>query len=117
MRTNFTSPFASAQTRKFSGLVSGNQSLSVACAGDLLGRLVDIQYNRNDFEFGRGTFQVRGNVIEVHPAYDDYGLKVELDFDKIVRLTRFDLVTGERTLAGFGAQYFCTTFLTAISFT
>ena len=63
---------------------------------DMLESLVNIQYNRNDIEFGRGTFRVRGEVIEVHPAYDDYGLKIELEWDKIVRISRNDLVTGTK---------------------
>src|SRR5262249_40554149 len=45
---------------------------------DLLDRLVAIQYSRNDIEVGRGAFRVRGDVVEVHPAYDDAIIRVEL---------------------------------------
>ncbi len=62
----------------------------------LLESLVNIHYSRNDIDFGRGTFRVRGEVIEVHPAYDDYGLMIELEWDEIVGISRFDLVTGEK---------------------
>ncbi|MFC2150509.1 excinuclease ABC subunit UvrB [Calditrichota bacterium] len=61
----------------------------------LLTKLVDIQYNRNDFDYGRGTFRVRGDVIEVHPAYDDYGLRIELEWDEIKSIARHNLLTGE----------------------
>jgi len=59
--------------------------------------LVDIRYDRNDFEFGRGTFRVRGEVVEVHPAYDDdYGLRIELEWDQVVSISRYNLVNGSR---------------------
>ncbi|NQT33901.1 excinuclease ABC subunit UvrB [bacterium] len=62
----------------------------------LLESLVNIRYERNDLEFGRGTFRVRGDVIEVHPAYDDYGLKIVLEWDKVVGIARHDLITGTK---------------------
>src|SRR5689334_8036231 len=46
---------------------------------DLLAKMVDIQYTRNDLEVGRGNFRVRGDVIEVHPAYEDAIVRIELD--------------------------------------
>jgi len=81
---------------------------------DLLAHLVDIQYDRNDFEFARGTFRVRGETVEIHPAYDDYGLRVELDFDTVKRISRFNLVTGEvevvlQRAAIYPAKHFVTT--------
>src|SRR5213596_1989010 len=48
---------------------------------DLLEKLVAIQYTRNDVEVGRGNFRVRGDVVEVHPAYEDYIVRIELDDD------------------------------------
>jgi len=63
---------------------------------DLLKSLVDIHYSRNDIGFERATFRVRGEVIEVHPAYDDQGLRIELEWDEIVRITRFDILTGKK---------------------
>ena len=64
---------------------------------DVMEVLVNIHYNRNEFDFGRGTFRARGDVIEVHPAYDDYGLRIELDWDKVMSISRYNLLTGAKT--------------------
>src|SRR5436309_522662 len=50
---------------------------------ELLEKLVTIQYTRNDVEVGRGNFRVRGDVVEVHPAYDDLIVRIELDDDVV----------------------------------
>jgi excinuclease ABC subunit B len=63
----------------------------------ILARLVELQFERNDFGLERGTFRVRGDVIEVVPSYQDYGLRIELFGDEIEALSHFDLLTG-RTL-------------------
>lgn len=62
---------------------------------DILRSLVKIQYDRNDYALDRGTFRVRGDVIEVHPSYDDTGLRIEMFGDEIERLVRFHLINGE----------------------
>lgn len=62
---------------------------------DILRALVKIQYERNDYSLERGTFRVRGDVIEIHPSYDDTGLRIELFGDEVERLVRFHLLTGE----------------------
>ena len=62
---------------------------------DLLQGLVQIQYARNDHEFVRGTFRVRGDVVEVFPAYEEQGVRFELWGDELDRITRFHPVTGE----------------------
>ncbi|MCH1408290.1 MAG: excinuclease ABC subunit UvrB [Verrucomicrobiales bacterium] len=62
---------------------------------DFLKALVSILYERNDIEFGRGKFRVRGDVVEVFPAYlDDEGIRVEFFGDEIDRITLFDPLTG-----------------------
>src|SRR5213592_2166463 len=61
---------------------------------EILDKLVQIQYTRNDTEVGRGNFRVRGDVIEVHPAYEDYIVRIELDDDIVARLSALDAVTG-----------------------
>jgi excinuclease ABC subunit B len=61
----------------------------------VLRRLVDMQYDRNDAVLGRGKFRVRGDTIEVHPAYEESVLRIELFGDTIDRLTRIDPLTGE----------------------
>ncbi|MEX2529753.1 MAG: excinuclease ABC subunit UvrB [Gemmatimonadota bacterium] len=62
---------------------------------DLLRALVDIQYRRNDMVFERGTFRVRGDTVEVLPAYEEQAIRVEFWGDEVERITRFDPLTGE----------------------
>ena len=62
----------------------------------LLGRLVDLQYNRNDVEFARSQFRVRGDTVEVCPAYREDALRVEFFGDQIDRITRFEPLTGHK---------------------
>jgi len=62
---------------------------------DILVRLADLQYSRNDYEFRRGTFRVRGGTIELLPAYMDTGIRMEFATDTIQTLTEFDPLTGE----------------------
>ncbi|HLU26654.1 MAG TPA: excinuclease ABC subunit UvrB [Longimicrobiales bacterium] len=62
---------------------------------DILQGLVRIQYARNDYEFVRGAFRVRGDVIEVFPAYDEQAIRIELWGDEVERISRFDPLTGE----------------------
>src|SRR5690349_14426667 len=61
---------------------------------EILRKLVEIQYERNDHDFGRGTFRVRGDVIEVYPSYEEQGLRIELFGDEIDELSSFDALTG-----------------------
>jgi len=61
----------------------------------ILSRLVDMQYERNDVGFVRGKFRVRGDTIEVFPAYDQSGVRIELFGDDVERISRVDPVTGE----------------------
>ncbi|MFA6836735.1 MAG: excinuclease ABC subunit UvrB [Fibrobacteraceae bacterium] len=61
----------------------------------ILMELVHIQYSRNDFALERGSFRVRGDVIEVYPSYDDVGIRIELFGDTVDRISRFNLLTGE----------------------
>ncbi|MFH1762593.1 MAG: excinuclease ABC subunit UvrB [Gemmatimonadota bacterium] len=62
---------------------------------EILKSLVAIQYRRNDYLFERGTFRVRGDTIEVYPAYEEQGIRFELWGDEVERITRFDPLTGE----------------------
>ena len=62
---------------------------------DMLMALVNVQYKRNDYLFERGTFRVRGDTVEVFPAYEEQAIRVELWGDEIERITRFDPLTGE----------------------
>lgn len=62
---------------------------------DLLRSLVRIQYNRNDVAFERGTFRVRGDTVEIFPAYEEQGVRVELWGDEVERVSKIDVLTGE----------------------
>jgi excinuclease ABC subunit B len=61
---------------------------------DLLRRLVDIQYERNDYEFARAKFRVRGDVVEIWPAYEEFGYRVELWGDEVESLAEINPVSG-----------------------
>ena len=61
----------------------------------ILKRLVDLQYDRNDIELGRGNFRVRGDTIEIQPAYDETITRIEMFGDTVERITVVDQLTGE----------------------
>ena len=62
---------------------------------DLLRKLVSIQYSRNDFSFERGTFRVRGDTLEIYPAYEEHPVRIEMFGDEIERIMTLHPVTGE----------------------
>ncbi len=62
---------------------------------DLLSRLVEARYERNDYELKRGTFRVRGDVVEIVPAYEESGIRIELFGDEVERISSFDPLTGK----------------------
>lgn len=80
----------------------------------ILSRLVEIQYQRNDINFVRGTFRVRGDVVEIFPASQgEHAIRVELFGDEIERITEIDVLTGELIgerdhIAIFPASHFVT---------
>src|SRR6516162_8215657 len=57
---------------------------------DIISKLVEILYERNDMDFRRGTFRVRGDTIEVHPTYESIGFRIELWGDDVEKLAAFD---------------------------
>jgi len=61
----------------------------------LLGRLADIQYTRNDIEFQRGTFRVRGDVVELYPSYESFAIRVEFFGDRIEQISYINPVSAE----------------------
>jgi len=76
--------------------------------------LIDIHYNRNDFEFGRGTFRVRGDVMEVHLAYEETAVRVEFFGDEIEKISVIDILKGEpleekKKASIYPAKHFVTT--------
>ena len=80
---------------------------------DILRRLVDIQYTRNDMDFQRGSFRVRGDTIDIYPAGEDNAYRVELFGDEVDSIKKFNPVTGEilgkmSHIAVFPASYYVT---------
>jgi len=81
---------------------------------EILQRLVNIQYERNDLEFIRGRFRVRGDVVEVFPAHSETAVRIELFGDMVERISRIHPVTGEvlqpmERLVVYPAKHFVTT--------
>jgi len=70
----------------------------VADRNELLGRFADLQYVRNDIEFARGTFRVRGDVVELYPSYESFAVRFEFFGDEIEKISYVNPVSGE-TLA------------------
>src|SRR5246127_4714904 len=62
---------------------------------DILRALVRIQYSRNDVSFDRGTFRVRGDTVEIFPAYEEQGVRVEMWGNEIERISKINVLTGE----------------------
>src|SRR5258706_4565731 len=80
---------------------------------ELLEKMVAIQYTRNDVEVGRGHFRVRGDRVQVHPAYEDYLVRIELDDEVVARISAVDAGTGQvlrrmDRLALYPAKHFVT---------
>jgi excinuclease ABC subunit B len=61
---------------------------------EILSKLVDARYDRNDYELKRGTFRVRGDVVEIVPAYEEFGIRIELFGDEVESIASFDPLTG-----------------------
>ena len=80
----------------------------------VLKRLIDIRYERNDIDFKRGTFRVKGDTVDVFLAYEDRALRIVFNFDKIGKLELFDPLLGEtlqhlESFAVYPAKHFVTT--------
>jgi excinuclease ABC subunit B len=79
----------------------------------VLRQLVESQYERNDMELRQGTFRVRGDTLEVLPAYDEFGLRISFFGDEVERIVQFDRVSGEilarpESVAIYPAKHFIT---------
>src|SRR4051794_32686835 len=62
---------------------------------DMLRKLIDLQYARNDIDFKRGTFRVRGDVVELHPSYEEFAYRIEFFGDEITAIDAINPLTGE----------------------
>lgn len=81
---------------------------------EILKSLIDIHYSRNDIEFARGTFRVRGDTIEVHPAYEETAIRLELFGDEVKKISVIDTLKGnileeKKRVAIYPAKHFVTT--------
>ncbi len=80
----------------------------------LLNALVSIQYSRNDIDFARGTFRVRGGTVDIHPADEEHGIRIQVEDDSIERIQIFEPVSGHvreepDSIVIFPARHFITT--------
>ncbi len=80
----------------------------------IMRKLIDMHYNRNDYDFARGTFRVRGDTLDILPADQEKGIRVEMFGDEVDRITEFDPLTGEvlaerDRVAIYPARHFVTT--------
>ncbi len=80
---------------------------------ELLERLVNLQYSRNDLELKRSTFRVRGDVVEIHPSHRDYGIRINFYDERIDEIKIFDILKGDtlemrERVVIYPAKYFVT---------
>ncbi|MYI95080.1 excinuclease ABC subunit B, partial [Candidatus Poribacteria bacterium] len=99
--------------REFEGQKVDLQVGKIVRRDEFLRSLVEIQYVRNDIDFWQGTFRVRGDVIEVFPAYSESAYRIELFGDEVDRICEIDTTTGEilgkyETLEIYPAKHFMT---------
>ena len=78
----------------FKGMLVGVSKGQQVARDELLRKLVDIQYIRNDIDFARGTFRVRGDTVEIKPSSDENTVRVEMFGDEVTRVSIVDQVTG-----------------------
>jgi len=71
----------------------------------IIDRFLDLQYERNEFEFKRGTFRVRGENIDIYPAYTDEAIRIELELGKIKKISKINAVSGSITYNLFAIPY------------
>jgi excinuclease ABC subunit B len=63
---------------------------------EVISRLIDMQYERNDYDFTRGKFRVRGDTIEIQPAYEETGVRIEFFGDQVERISNVEITTGKK---------------------
>src|ERR1700742_2393813 len=62
---------------------------------EMLRKLIDLQYARNDMDFKRSTFRVRGDVVELHPSYEEFAYRIEFFGDEVTNIDAINPLTGE----------------------
>jgi len=86
--------YSMGDPKEYEGLMVSLRPGMVMDRDQLIRRLIDIQYTRNDMDFARGTFRVRGDVVEIIPAGQNDALRVEFFGDEIDRISEIDVTTG-----------------------
>ncbi len=98
----------------YAGLLVFLEKGKKAVRDDIMKKLVDIHYSRNEYDFARGAFRVKGDVIDIYPAYEDKAIRAELAGDVVSRLREIDPLTGKTVseldrAAIYPAKHFVTT--------
>ena len=87
--------FGLGSPEEYQGFVARVAKGAGSSRADLIHKLVDMQYERNDYDLSRGKFRVRGDTLEIIPAYEQHGIRIEYWGDEIDRILEMDSLTGE----------------------
>ena len=87
--------FGLGSPEEYQKMVAALRVGDIVDRNEMLRRLVNLQYDRNDVNFKRGTFRVRGDTIDIHPAYEEFGYQVEMFGDQIDAIHLINPLTGE----------------------
>jgi excinuclease ABC subunit B len=98
---------------EYEGFVASVRKGEIRNRNKLIRQLVDMQYERNDYDLARGRFRVRGDTLEIMPAYENLGVRIEFWGDDVERIIQLDPLTGEvlserETIEIFPAKHFVT---------
>lgn len=87
--------FGLGAPEEYQGFVASVKKGESKSQRDLIRKLVDMQYERNDYDLARGRFRVRGDTLEILPAYEQLGIRIEFWGDEVEKITQIDTLTGE----------------------
>ena len=87
--------FGLGAPEEYQGFVASVKKGEFKSQRDLIRKLVDMQYERNDYDLARGRFRVRGDTLEILPAYEQLGIRIEFWGDEVEKITHIDTLTGE----------------------
>ena len=87
--------FGLGSPEEYQGFVAHVRRGEIRSPSRLARQLIDMQYERNDFDLSRGRFRIRGDTMEILPAYEDVGVRIEFWGDEVERIVQLDTLTGE----------------------
>ena len=87
--------FGLGSPEEYQSFVASIEQGGIRNRGKLIRQLIDMQYERNDFDLTRGRFRVRGDTLEILPSYEELGVRIEFWGDEVERILRLDPLTGE----------------------